>query len=173
MAQSSQSNPLERREWQSIDDRRCHEVCLIPVNCGWRSYPEAQERFRRAVENLQNAVERTDSLYHSHKYPSFIKNYKFQKSYREYEMCLRHLKEESKVFAESCDDYEREHPELFPPRNKPKTSKRRRGVESGRCQVDISVGESSVDIKVRGEGSVNVRMKQKRQGHRPPPAYIP
>ncbi|KAE9400818.1 hypothetical protein BT96DRAFT_919275 [Gymnopus androsaceus JB14] len=123
---TSNFNPLERREWQSIDDRRCHEVCLVPLNCGWRSYP--------AVEN-----------------------------YREYEMGIRHLKEESKVFARSCDDYERENPELFPPRHKLQARREEAGMESGRCQVDISDMErAQSDIKVRGEGSVNVRMSRTR-----------
>ncbi|KAE9400813.1 hypothetical protein BT96DRAFT_1018627 [Gymnopus androsaceus JB14] len=173
MAQSSQSNfnPLEHREWQSLADRRLHEASLMPLKCGWRSYPEAHEKFRRVVENLQIAVERTDLLYHSHKYSSFIKNYEFQKSYHEYKICLQHLKEESRTFAGSCDEYEREHPELFPPRHK-LPSKRRASVESRRCQVDITVGESSIDIKVQGEGSVNVRMKQEHGHSVPPPPYI-
>jgi len=52
IAMSSQSkfNPLERREWQSKGDRITHNVRLDLLRWGCRSYPEAEERFRRAVE---------------------------------------------------------------------------------------------------------------------------
>ncbi|KAE9400765.1 hypothetical protein BT96DRAFT_1018588 [Gymnopus androsaceus JB14] len=164
----SNFNPLENREWQKKEDRITHNVCLDQYKHNMPSYPEAKERFRRAVEDAQVAVEQTDSIYNSHKYPSFIKNSKFQKSYREYELCLRRLYEETRTFARSCDEYEDEHPEL----------RRRRLKRQGahipdpaprRCKVDITVGESSVDIKVKGD--VDVRVKQKRTV--PPPPYNP
>ncbi|KAE9406338.1 hypothetical protein BT96DRAFT_987484 [Gymnopus androsaceus JB14] len=97
MSSESNFNPLERREWQSRRDRISHDICLDVFKCNIPSYPEAQERFRRAVENLQIAIEETDLIHNSHKYPSFIKNYKFQKSYRKYEMCLQCLIEEKKT----------------------------------------------------------------------------
>ncbi|KAE9396029.1 hypothetical protein BT96DRAFT_1021567 [Gymnopus androsaceus JB14] len=172
MTKSYQSNfnPLERREWQSTHDRRTHETCLDIFRRDWASYPEAQFRFRQAVENLQIAVERTELLYNSQKYPSFIRNYKFRKSYCEYEICLKRLVEETEIFARSCDEYEYEHPELFQRRHKLQ-AKRKADIESGHCKVDITVGESSVNIKVQGKGSVDVSVKR---GHtKPPPPYIP
>ncbi|KAE9400766.1 hypothetical protein BT96DRAFT_1018589 [Gymnopus androsaceus JB14] len=170
MAQSSQSNfnPLEKRGWQNIDDMITHNTCLHTFKLDAPSYPEAKERFRRAVESLQIAVEQTDLIYNSHKYPCFIKNFKFHKSYREYEICLRHLGEETMIFARLCDDYKDEHPELRERRLQrlwahiPDPAPRR-------CKVDITVGDSSVDIKVKGD--VDVRVKQRRTV--PPPPYIP
>ncbi|KAE9400781.1 hypothetical protein BT96DRAFT_1018602 [Gymnopus androsaceus JB14] len=164
----SNFDPLESREWQRKDDRITHGVCLDIFKSNMPSYPEAKERFRRAVEDAQISVEQTDLIYNSHKYPSSIKNRKFQESYREYELCLRRLNEEMMTFARSCDDYEDEHPEL----------RRRRLKRQGahipdpaprRCKVDITVGESSVDIKVKGDA--DVRVKQKRTV--PPPPYNP
>ncbi|KAE9411206.1 hypothetical protein BT96DRAFT_982977 [Gymnopus androsaceus JB14] len=168
MSQSN-FNPLERREWQSRTDRLQHNLRLDLLRRGWRSYPEVQERFHRALENIQIAIERTDMIYHSQTYPSLIKNWIFRTSYREYEMCFQRLVEESEVFAESCDEYEQDHPELS--HTFPKTYATTRGRAGRHCQIDITVGGSSVDIKVQGEGSVDIRVKQRPVVS--PPPYVP
>ena len=81
------------------------------------------------------------------------------------------------AFARSYDEYEDEHPELRRRRLQLQAeadqlqSKRRAGMESGHCKLDITVGERSVNIKVQGEGSVEIRVKQDTPV--PPPPYIP
>ncbi|KAE9410804.1 hypothetical protein BT96DRAFT_983491 [Gymnopus androsaceus JB14] len=96
-------NPLKHREWQCLMDRKYHQGWIASLNRPAPRYREAEDTYRRALDDLRIAVERTDSLYSSLKSSSGFKHYfkylQYQKSYWEYyKRCFEHV--DKKAFTD-------------------------------------------------------------------------
>ncbi|KAE9410800.1 hypothetical protein BT96DRAFT_912254 [Gymnopus androsaceus JB14] len=98
----SSFDPLKRREWQHPMDRKYHQGWIASLNRPGPRYREAEDTYRRALDDLRIAVERTDSLYNSlkssHSFKYYLKYLQYQKNYWGYKRCFKHV--DNKAFMD-------------------------------------------------------------------------